>query len=173
MGKPAVWGKPRVRVGLAIAIIGILTSHSQRLLASGTANANLSVSAVVISSCTVTAGTLAFGNYDPTSAGNLDQNGTFTVACTKGTGATVGLDLGQNATGSTRRMIFGSDYLSYELYKESARTNVWGDSGSAAVTLAAATSISAQTLTVYGRVTPGQNVSTGLFLDTIVITVTF
>jgi spore coat protein U-like protein len=50
---------------------------------------------------------------------------------------------------------------------------VWGDSGSAMVTLSPALAITAQTLTVYGRITPGQSVSTGLFLDTVVITVTF
>jgi spore coat protein U-like protein len=174
MGTPVVRGKRRAHVGTVIAVIGLLTlSQPEPLLASGTATANLSVSATVISTCTVTAGVLAFGNYDPTSAGNLDQSGTFAVACTKGTGATVGLDLGQNASGSTRRMISGSEYLSYELYKETARTNVWGNSGSALVTLAAASSVAAQTLTVYGRVTSGQSISTGVFLDTVTITVTF
>lgn len=174
MGTPVLRGTRHAHVGAAIFIVGLLTlSHLQAVLASGTANANLSVSALVISTCTVTAGVLAFGNYDPTSASNLDQNATFAVACTKGTGATVGLDLGQNATGSTRRLVNGIDYLTYELYKESARTNVWGDSGSALVTLSPALAITAQTLTVYGRITPGQSVSTGLFLDTVVITVTF
>lgn len=63
--------------------------------------------------------------------------------------------------------------LTYELYKESGRTNVWGDSGGAAVTLAAASSNAPQTLTVYGRVPPGQDVGVASYTDTVLITVTF
>jgi hypothetical protein len=88
MGTPVLRGTRRAHVGAAIGLVGLLTlSQPQALLASGTANANLSVSALVISTCTVTAGVLAFGNYDPTSASNLDQN----------------------ATGSTRRLVNGSE----------------------------------------------------------------
>jgi spore coat protein U-like protein len=138
-----------------------------------TANANLAVSATVVSSCTVGAGTLAFGNYDTTSASNVDQSGTFQVTCTKGTTATVGLDTGANPLTGTRRMTNGTDFLTYELYKETARTNVWSNSGAGLVSLAAAPSNSAQTLTVYGRITGSQNVGAGSYTDTVVITVTF
>ena len=138
-----------------------------------TATGNLTVTATVISSCSVTAGTLAFGNYDPTLGSNVDQSGTFQVSCTKGTSATVGLDAGANASGATRRMTNGTDFLTYELYKETARSNVWGNSGAGLVSLSAAPSNSPQTLTVYGRVTGSQNVGAGSYSDTVVVTVTF
>jgi len=48
------------------------------------------------------------------------------VGCTKGSTATVGLLLGDTVAGSSRRRINGTDFLIYELYKESARTNLWG-----------------------------------------------
>ena len=131
--------------------------------AAATATATLTVSANVISSCTVTNGTLAFGDYAPTGTGNVDQTGTFTVACTKGTGATVGLGDGDNFLSGARRMNNGSEFLTYELYKESGRTNVWGNAGGALVTLADAASNAAQTLTVFGRIPPGQDVSIGIF----------
>ena len=57
--------------------------------------------------CTISTAALAFGSYDPVvtnAATNLDGTGTVTVACTKGLTATVGLGLGSNASGSTRRM---------------------------------------------------------------------
>ena len=95
------------------------------------------------------------------------------MACTKGTGATVGLGDGDNFLSGARRMKNGSEYLTYELYKESGRTNVWGNSGGALVTLANAASNAAQTLTVYGRIAPGQNVSVGNFGDAVQITVTY
>jgi spore coat protein U-like protein len=51
--------------------------------------------------------------------------------------------------------------------------SVWGNSGGALVTLAAAASNAAQTLTVYGRIPPGQDVSVGNFGDSVQITVTY
>jgi spore coat protein U-like protein len=138
-----------------------------------TASANLTVTATVVSTCSVGAGSLAFGNYDPTAASNVDQAGTFQVTCTKGTSATVGLDTGSNASGSTRRMTDGTDFLSYELFKETARTNVWGNSGAGLVALAAAPSNAAQTVTVYGRISGSQDVRAGSYSDTVIITVTF
>jgi spore coat protein U-like protein len=172
MERQPLWVACRFGVGVATVCVGILSIFVQPASAA-TATATLTVSANVISSCTVTNGTLAFGDYAPTATGNLDQTGTFTVACTKGTGATVGLGDGDNFSSGARRMKNGTEFLTYELYKETGRTNVWGNSGGALVTLAAASSNAAQTLTVYGRVPPGQDVSVGSFGDSVQITVTY
>ena len=162
-----------LRACVASAFVIALVAVAPPVANATTATANLTVTATVLSTCSVTAGSLAFGNYDPTSASNVDQAGTFQVTCTKGTSATVGLDTGSNASGSTRRMTDGTDFLSYELYKEAARTNVWSNSGLGLVSLAAAPSNTAQTLTVYGRISGSQNVGAGSYSDTVVITVTF
>jgi spore coat protein U-like protein len=162
----------RCGVGVAIICVGIL-SVFVKPMAAATATATLTVSANVIESCTVTNGTLAFGDYAPTGTGAVDQTGTFTVACTKGTDATVGLGDGDNFLSGARRMKNGSEFLTYELYKESARTNVWGSAVGAVVTLAAASSNAPQTLTVYGRIAAGQDVSQGSFSDSVQITVTY
>jgi spore coat protein U-like protein len=157
-------------VGVATMGVAFLTPSGPASAA--TASSSLTVSALVINSCIVTAGALVFGNYDPTASGNLDQNGTFTLTCTPGASGTIGLDTGQNASGSTRRMIFGTDHLSYELFKETGRTNVWGNSGGATQAFSSS-SLLPQTFTVYGRVSPGQAVGAGAYLDTVAITVTF
>ena len=141
-----------------------------------TATANLSVTATVIANCSISTSAVAFGNYDPAvahSASPLDGTGTVTITCTKGSGPTVGLDVGSNASGSTRRMTDGSEYLSYELYQNSGRTTVWGSSGGAIYDPGAAPSYAARSLTVYGRVGAGQDVSVGSYSDTVVATVTF
>ncbi len=138
-----------------------------------TATANLAVSATVVAACSVSSGTLGFGTYNPTATSNLDASTTFQVTCTRGTSATVGMNLGANASGSVRRMINGTDYLSYELYQNAGRTTVWGSSGGGLLSLSAASSNSAQTLTVYGRVTQSQDVAVGSYTDTVVMTVTF
>ncbi|MBA2356423.1 MAG: spore coat protein U domain-containing protein [Acidobacteria bacterium] len=135
--------------------------------------ANLTVTATVIANCTVSTGTVAFGDYDPTASAAVDASGTFDVACTQGTLATVGLGAGQNALAGARRLLSGTSYLTYELYKDAARSAVWGAAGGATLALASAPSNAARTVTVYGRVAGAQNVPTGAYGDTVVISVTF
>jgi len=158
-----------------VMVIGMVCFAAQHAEAA-TATANLSVSASVIQACVVTGGTLAFGNYDPTAGANVDQSGSFQVACTKGsTGVTIGLGLGANASASQRRMTNGTDFLNYEIYKETARTNIWGNTGAALVSYTPVTTSAATTMTVFGRAPSGQlNVGVGAsYTDTVVITVTF
>lgn len=163
------WSRAFVAFAATLLVANIPHVHA------ATATANLSVTASVVQACLVTGGTLAFGNYDPTAGTNLDQTGTFQVACTKGsTGVTIGLGLGANASASQRRMTDGTDFLNYELYKETARTNVWGNSGANLVSYTPVTSSTATTFTAYGRVALGQTgVGVGSYTDTVVITVTF
>lgn len=133
------------------------------------------VTATVIASCTLTAGnTLAFGNYDPNSGTNLDGQTTVNVSCTNGTTADLALDVGSNADVSTRRMADitnGTSFLQYELYSDSGRTTVWG-SGANAVTYTGQGVLSAENLTVYGRVPSGQDVQVDSYSDTVTVTLT-
>jgi spore coat protein U-like protein len=117
-------------------------------------------------------GTLAFGNYDPIAAGPTDGSLQIAVRCTRGVAATIGLSLGSNATGSTRRMTNGADFLSYELYKDPPRTIVWGNSGADLLPYAAVSN-GWVNFTVQGRVSALQDVPVGSFTDTVTITVTF
>jgi spore coat protein U-like protein len=141
-----------------------------------TATSSLAVTAAVAKNCVITAGTVAFGNYDPVgvnAATPLDQSGSFTVACTKNTAYTVALGLGANASGTTRRMSSGGgtpDYLGYELFLDSAHTTVWNATNTSGGT---SSNVSPITLTVYGRVAAGQNVGAGSYTDTVVSTVNF
>lgn len=169
-----------------IKINSLKTAAALAILASGmafagTSTSNMSVSATVSNNCTISAGALAFGSYDPivTNATTaLDQTATLTVTCTQGASATVTLGQGANAdTGSTddaplRRLNTGSEYLSYALYSDSARTTVFGNT---AGTGAAYTGTgSSGTITVYGRITAGQtSANAGSYSDTVVATITF
>jgi spore coat protein U-like protein len=162
-----------VGVGAAIAVAGF----GSATVSAATATANLGVSATVTNNCTISTAALAFGSYDPVVANastNLDGTGTVTVACTKGASATIGLGLGSNASGSTRRMGDGAtNYLTYELYQDSGRTTVWGNAGAGLLSPAAAPSKAARNFTVYGRVTSNQDVPAGTYNDTVVATVNF
>jgi spore coat protein U-like protein len=142
-----------------------------------TATANLGVSATVTNNCTISTTALAFGSYDPVAAHaatDLDGTGAVSVACTKGTTATVGLGLGSNASGSARRMSDGSgNFLTYELYQDSGHSTVWGAAGAGLLSPAAAPSKTARSFTVYGRVVSNQDVTAGSYSDTVVATVNF
>lgn len=158
--------------GIAIAVAAFGPSAS-----AATATANLGVSATVTNNCTISTSPVAFGSYDPVvthASTDLDGSGTVTVACTKGATSTVGLGLGSNASGSTRRMTDGAtNYLSYELYQDAGRTTVWGNAGAGLYNPGAAPSKTARNFTVYGRVTSNQDVPAGSYNDTVVATVNF
>lgn len=144
----------------------------------GTDTSNMSVSATVSDNCTISAGALPFGSYDPLSGSDVDGSAVLTVACTEGTSSTVTLGQGSNSdTGSTdaaplRRMSGGSDYLSYDLHQDSGRTTVFGNTGGTGVAYVASSS-TASTVNVYGRIPSGQSVAAASFSDTVVATITF
>ena len=158
----------------AAAIAGV---GSTSTLLAATATANVTVSATVSTSCSITGGSLAFGEYDPVvvnASDPKDGSGTFSVACTKGAaGVTIDLGQGLNYSGG-RRMIAGSEHVAYELYSDSGYTTVWGStSGGSTVALAAPSSKAAVDYTVYGRIAGGQDVAAGTYNDTVVATVNF
>jgi spore coat protein U-like protein len=160
-----------VAVGAATIIGGYVAESS-----AATQTANLGVSATVTNNCTISTGAVAFGAYDPVvanAAANLDGTGTVTVACTKGSTATIGLGLGANPSGSVRRMSGGTDFLTYELYQDASRSTVWGNSGAGLLSPAAAPSKAARNFTVYGRVPSNQDVAAGNYNDTVLATVNF
>lgn len=151
------------------------------LAQAATATDNLAVSADVVANCTISTAALAFGNYDPivvNASTALDGTGTVTVTCTSGSAATITLGQGANAdTGSTaaaplRRLLNGTtNFLSYSLFSDSARTTVWG--GDATVDVATTGTGAADAHTVYGSIASGQNKPAGAYADTVVATVTF
>jgi spore coat protein U-like protein len=162
----------------SIAAAAVLAATGMvKPVAAATATANLSVTATVTNNCSISTTAVAFGSYDPVvthASAPLDGTGTVIVACTKGAVATVGLGLGNNVNGSTRRLKdSGTNYLTYELYRDSGRTTVWGNSGSGLLAPGAAPSKTARTFTVYGRVASNQDIPAGSYADTVVATVNF
>ena len=166
---------------LILAGTTVLGLGATSAILAATQTANLPVTATVSANCAISTSAVAFGAYDPAvvnASAALDGTGSVLVTCTSGASTTVTLGQGANAdTGSTtavplRRMKDGgTNYLAYFLYSDSGRTTVWGDTGGTG--LAHTGTGSQASLTVYGRVTAGQNVPTGNYSDTVVATVTF
>lgn len=148
----------------------------------GTATANLLVTATVLGVCTAATTPVAFGVYDPSSASPTDATGTVTVTCTPGATYSIALDAGANpgtaGNVNTRRMLANaSDYLPYQLYLDASRTTVWGDGANGSSLNPPAGTYTAtglpQVYNVYGRVTAGQYVPAGSYVDTVIVTVTY
>ena len=161
-------------MGITVAAVGAILFTMP--VSAGSTTANLSVTASVANNCTISTAAVAFGAYDPivaNAATPLDGTGTVTIACTKNSATTIGLGLGANASGSTRRMINGAEFMTYELYQETGRTTVWGNATTGLLTPPVAPSKAARNFSVYGRVTAGQDVSAGNFTDTVVATVNY
>ena len=159
-----------------ILSLAVLTLISVPAFA-GSATANLNVSASVSAVCTISTAAVAFGAYDPVvtnAAAALNGTGTLTVACTKGASATIDLGVGGNLLAGSRRMTSGADFLNYALYKDAARTQVWGTglAGGATLTYNSATK-AATNLTVYGTVPGGQDVTVGSYSDVVVATINY
>jgi spore coat protein U-like protein len=131
-------------------------------------------SSATVDAGSISASALAFGSYDPVSANAaspLNQSSTLTVACTKGTSATIALDDGTHFSG-TRRLLGATngDFLSYALYQDNTYSTAW-TSASTKTYNAANKNASAQT--VYGQVTAGQDVSVDTYSDSVTATISF
>lgn len=152
-------------VTMVSALVPINTSSG------ATSTSTFQVTATVASSCTVTATSLAFGNY---TLAQLDGTSTITATCTNGTTYTIGLDAGtfSGATTSTLRMTGPSAAgLSYSLFSDSGRTTNWGNATGSWVS--GTGTGAAQVLTVYGRIPANQTALIGSYTDTVTVTVTF
>jgi spore coat protein U-like protein len=139
----------------------------------GSTNATFTVSATVASNCLVLAQNINFGSIGVLSA-NVDATGQITVTCTPTTSYTISLNGG--TTGSppaSRKMSKGSETVTYGLYKDAVRSQIWGDASTPGSTVPGTGTGLSQNLPVYGRVPPQTTPSPGLYTDTVVVTVTY
>lgn len=134
----------------------------------------LTVQATVVAACAVGSSTLVFGTVDPAVGTTTLPNVNVNVTCTQGTSFAVGLGDGANASGTQRRMkgASQSQYLSYDLFRDSTGTQRFGDSVTAQ-RLIGQTGLGAvaNTIPVYGAISAGQSAPADTYSDTVPITV--
>ncbi|MBX3161089.1 MAG: spore coat protein U domain-containing protein [Deltaproteobacteria bacterium] len=144
----------------------------------GSASSNMNVSATVVSSCSISAGALAFPNYDTVTGAQVDGTATLSVSCSKGAITSITLGQGSNAAaGSTdllpaRRMKNGTDFLSYALFSDPTRLVTWGNTLLTGLAYISTTSAPTN-ISVYGRVNALQDVPSGTYTDVVVATISF
>lgn len=146
-----------------------------------TETTNLQIGATIGIRCSVITTPLSFGNYTITDPTPLDVQGAISLNCTQSIINFVmhlRLDQGMNpAAGSTaaaprRRMTDGSgNLLRYDIYRNAARTQVWGNTiGSAYFP---GLGPYPMLVPVYGRIPALQHVEPGTYVDTVVATLVF
>jgi spore coat protein U-like protein len=133
----------------------------------------------------VTGAGVAFGSYDMLSPAPTDSQGTVTVQCERnggpaGVSMIVRIDQGAHGSVQARRMLHtggSGSLLTYGLYRDAARSGVWGssdgiDTVGAAMNVPDRGSASLQ-LTIYGRMPPRQNGHIGTYSDAVQLTVLY
>lgn len=145
-------------------------------------------------SCTVSSIGVAFGVYDPLATAPNDATGTVTVTCvwtsaggpgTQRVRPVIALSAGLSPSTYAQRVLrtLAGDRLNYNLYRNTARTQIFGNGSSGTVT--APTSPATLSLppsgtprtgtrAIYGRMPALQSTAVpGSYSDTITVTVTF
>lgn len=145
--------------------------------AGGTGNATFyqGVTASVSNACRITLATdLAFGNTGALTA-NRDQTSSIMVRCPTGTAWRLGLSNGSNPVGTVRRMRNAAgNYVTYELYRDNARSQRWGNTPGTDTSNGTGQGESSPVAqSVYGRVPVQPAAPTGTYSDTITVTLTY
>jgi spore coat protein U-like protein len=135
----------------------------------GTATATLTVTANVRSGCSIENGSLDFGDYTAGQSADLLGSGTIRIRNCPGT-VTIELDGGRSGNVRNRQLASGADRLNYQLFKDTARQQVWG-TGADAFTMQILQSDAP--IQVFGRIPGGQRVPAGTYSDSVTITMTF
>lgn len=138
----------------------------------GVESPSFQVRATVQKYCEVSATDLDFGTAGVLHS-NVDANGIISVRCTNGTPYRVGLNggLAGAASPDQRRMSQGAYSIRYGIYRDSNRTQGWGDQpGNSA---SGTGNGNVQQYAAYGRVFAQPTPPAGTYTDTIVVTVTY
>jgi spore coat protein U-like protein len=131
----------------------------------------------ILDPITVSATSLDFGVYVPSSAATA--NTTVKVACTIPLDLladfTISLSAGNAATPASRMLRHGGDQLGYNIFADAAYMAVWGDGSAGSVTQGYnhLLALGSAQFTGFGRLPQGQFVAAGSYSDRITVTVTF
>ncbi len=128
------------------------------------------------SQCSISTTQVIFGTYNVFSASPVDSTGTVSYRCNGNVqGLLITITKGHSGTFQPRTLTKGLEKLSYNLFRDAARTSIWGDftGGTSAFIDLDPPKNENVSLTVYGRVPPAQDISAGAYSDTVTVEVNF
>jgi spore coat protein U-like protein len=118
-----------------------------------------------------------FGNYDTLSSLNNDSTGSISVFCNAHTWVRTYIGASPNSGGFNPRQMLNSvsgDLLNYNLYRNSSRTEIWGDGTQGTYTMYQRVNRNhTATWTIYGRILPGMDVGIGNYGEVLVVTIEY
>ncbi len=155
----------------SFSLLGVLPTPCASQSTAGTMS--FTATATVINNCIISATGVAF----PASgvlASALTASGSISARCTNGDAFQIALNGGVSGSVTARTMQrTGGGSVSYQLYRDSAFTQPWGD-GTGGTTMATGTGSGfAQAITIYGRVPAQTTPAPGNYSDTITATISF
>lgn len=154
------------------------------LLGAGWSPVHADCSPLALCSCSVSASPVQFGTYNALNPTPTDGAGNIQVSCTAGPGAAslsyeIRLSTGMSGVYQPRRMAGASvAAMAYNLFTDPARTQVWGDGNGGTVTVSGGfttllPSDNVRNHTVFGRVPADQMLESGMYSDSILVTVSY
>jgi spore coat protein U-like protein len=158
----------RIAVLLILGFMPWAGLHAQQ-----TATTTFVVKATVNAVCSVTATDLNFGVYNAQAGSAATSTTVVKATCTPGTTYNVALNAGGAGNiYAGRQMTSGPNKLNYQLYRNAARSDIWGNTiGTDTVT--GSGSGLAVDHTVYGSLAAAQVVPAGNYQDTITVTISY
>ena len=127
--------------------------------------------------CSITTTPVAFGTYDVFSSTPTDTTGSVSFTCNgSARNVVVTLSQGSSSTFNPRKMTGpSSETMNYNLYLDAACNVIWGDGTSSTSTYTNANPPNniPIVVTIYGRISAGQDVRAGTYTDTVTAIVNF
>ena len=119
-------------------------------------------------SCGIQTTGLAFGAYQPQHS--TDSVAVVNVTCDGDSGYAIKISSGSSGTPLVRTLHSGANVLNYNLYRDSGRSVIWGDgtSGQPGVQGSGTANYN-----VYGSILGNQAPSTGIYSDTLVLSIEY
>ena len=133
------------------------------------------VSRAEAANCSFSTTSIVFGTYNVFSSAPVDSTGTVTYSCNGNANVQITMTKGQSMTFLPRELGKGTERLAYNLFRDAARTAVWGDStgGTSAYVGVSPAKKEDIAVTVYGRIPPGQDISAGSYTDSVTVVMNF
>ena len=135
---------------------------------------SFTVSADVTASCELSVSPMNFGQLSSVINSNVDAAASVDVSCSQNTPYSITMDMGTGAGVSDpahRKMRNATYSLDYGLYRDSARSQPWGETP--AQSASGTGSGTNQHFPVYGRLHAGQTGYLGSYSDSVIVTVNY
>lgn len=138
--------------------------------------AGLLAAPVAEAACNISTTAVTFGTYNVFQGAPDDAAGQVTFQCTTfELFVRIDLDRGGAPSFDPRQMRQGSEILTYNLYRDASRNTIWGDGTGGTQSYFQLFVPRNQNINVpvYGRIPAGQDVSAGIYTNTVTATIQF